>query len=498
MNREPLRNPFDVLPAKLFNLFTTGGVSSLQRVYMTVLLRLYGLSEFARTPLNRETVIAEIADSLRREHAETDVAAVMMMEDLEPAHTRPRAQLDLHDYASFILRRILECGWVEREQNTDYSETITLPDYTFPLLEAFRTIEEQKPREFKGQLYTAHQLITASNKKDFSAALAVTQAYENVRQVVRGLSELNQNIRRYIERATRGRSVPDLLRMQFDDYSETLGPAYHALKTSDHISRYRRAITDQLQRWQRNDAWLEAAANELALQRRITPAQASDEISHEIAFILQQLESLDPMIEEIDRRHSQYLKTSLRQIRYQIVGVGTDFKAQLISLARMLSEADDVGEEIETRINEWLQIRPVRLSDVNSYYTLPQRRRLVAPTLVESPVLESKEMAILRSAVLRDVTQALTPEKMDGLVQRLMNGARELHVRDMPSELRNNLHMFTAVIAFGHHPGVRYGIEVVSGDPVRAGNFLTQPFRLVLEGGGENGENGANGANGER
>ena len=45
-----------------------------------------------------------------------------------------------------------------------------------------------------------------NKNKDFSPALAITQTYENVRQVVRGLSELNQNIRRYIERATRGRS----------------------------------------------------------------------------------------------------------------------------------------------------------------------------------------------------------------------------------------------------------------------------------------------------
>jgi hypothetical protein len=33
---------------------------------------------------------------------------------------------------------------------------ITLPDYAFALLEALRSIQEQKPREFKGQLYAAH------------------------------------------------------------------------------------------------------------------------------------------------------------------------------------------------------------------------------------------------------------------------------------------------------------------------------------------------------
>jgi len=53
------------------------------------------------------------------------------------------------------------------------------------------------------------------------------------------LSELNQNIRRYVERATHEKEIADLLRLQFDDYSQTLGASYHALKTSDHVSRYR-------------------------------------------------------------------------------------------------------------------------------------------------------------------------------------------------------------------------------------------------------------------
>jgi uncharacterized protein YeeX (DUF496 family) len=61
------------------------------------------------------------------------------------------------------------------------------------------------------------------------------------------LSELNQNIRRYVERAMRESDVADLLHLQFDDYAKTLGPAYHALKTSDHVSRYRRDIINQVQ-----------------------------------------------------------------------------------------------------------------------------------------------------------------------------------------------------------------------------------------------------------
>ncbi len=127
--------------------------------------------------------------------------------------------------------------------------------------------------------------------------------------MVRGLNELNQNIRRYTERVTRDRPVAELLRLQYDDYAQVLGPAYHALKTSDHISRYRRDIVTRLQEWQLGSDWIDDTADELATQGRLTPAQAADEINHYLRFIINQLESLDPLLEEIDRRHAQYLRT---------------------------------------------------------------------------------------------------------------------------------------------------------------------------------------------
>ncbi len=53
-----MANPFDILPANLFNLLSTQGISSFQRNYMAILLRIYALAEFNRFGLTREVVIA--------------------------------------------------------------------------------------------------------------------------------------------------------------------------------------------------------------------------------------------------------------------------------------------------------------------------------------------------------------------------------------------------------------------------------------------------------
>ncbi len=473
-----MTNPFDILPPNLFNLFTTQGQSTLQRHYVAILLRIYTLAEFNRFGVTREVAFAEIVDYLKESNAEAEVAADMADQasgEADSASTaNPKSE---QDTASFVLRRLAETGWIEREQHADYSETIILPDYAFTLLEAMRTIQEQKPREFTGQLYAAHQLMMSSRTKDFSAALAVTQTYENVRQVSRGLSELNHNIRRYVERATKQTDVAELLRMQFNDYSHTLGPAYHALKTSDHVSRYRRDIVNQAQKWLYNEKWLEEAAEELALQSSFSPAQAEQEIAHRLEFIVNQLEGLDPLIRDIDERHAQYLRTSLRQVRYQLSSIDGNFKDRLVSLAQHLSALRLDGMIELPEGSPQVRQFPVKIPDTHGFYTPPQKRAPFVPNNILSPILAPSDLALLRADTMRDVTQAFSPDKVNRKVMGFFNGHKRLPITEIP--VRDDLHWLTTIIAYAHHPDVSYGLEVTNGEPVQIGNYRVVSFDLV-------------------
>jgi len=474
-------NPFEILPPNLFNLFSTQGYTTLQWHYMAILLRIYALAEFNRFGLARELVMAEITDYLQAAGADEQVAAEMesQVEKDAPLPAGEGLRVTRSDYASYLLRRLENAGWIEREQHADYSETITLPDYAFTLLEAFRKIQEQKPHEFTGQLYTAHQLITAAEtSKDFSPALAVTQAYENVRQMVRGLSELNQNIRRYVENATREKQISDLLHLQFDDYSHTLGASYHALKTSDHVSRYRRDIIQRLQNWQMDADWLTGAGEELALQSRLNPAQAEQTLAGYLQFVIHQLEGLDPLLEDIDQRHAQYLRTSLRQIRYQLGNADGSFKDRLVALARRISAMKDCGEEYLPVDAPGLRRHPVDLPDLHSYYTPPQRRAPFLPDTVILPTLTPEDLASLRELTLKDVTQAFSPEKVNRKVIGFFNGHKKLHLTEIPSDVRADLHWLTTIVAYAHHPEVAYGLEVVNGEPVAMDGYRVIPFEL--------------------
>ncbi len=479
---QPAANPFDILPAQLFNPLGSMGELGLQRHYAALLLRLYDLAELNRYGLTREVAIAEIVDYLRgQEDLSVAIMAEMAAEE-GGRKARREAARDLHTYAGYLLRRLAGSGWIEREQQADYTEMILLPDYAFTLLEALRAIQEQKPREYAGQLYTAHQLITRQGK-DFSPGLAVTQAYENVRQVARGLTELNQNIRRYTERATRGMEARELLRLHYEDYAQGLGPAYHALKTSDHVSRYRRDIIEQVRRWQGSAKWMDKAVADLVAQGRHKPGEAADELRHALHFIGAQLEGLDPLIDEIDRRHLQYLRTALRQIQYQLVSADGGFTDRLVALGR------DIAGLIEAGHQGWpiqradpaprLLVLAVEVPDGRSFYLPPRRRKPFRPARVERASLGVEDLRRLRDGALAEVTEDLGPERLDALVMEILGERDRLALAELPDWLCQDLPRLASVAAYGYHPEVRYGIEPAEGSPRHIGRYRVAPFELL-------------------
>ncbi|MDX1522972.1 MAG: DUF5716 family protein [Anaerolineae bacterium] len=471
-----LTNPFDILPTNLFNILGTQGQGDWQRHYLGVLLRIYELAEFNRFGLTREQVIAAIVDYFNQQGDE-----IFNSVRDEAGLAGDRLPNDVNEVASWLVRRLDESGWIEREQQADYTEFINLPDYAFTLLEAFRTIQEQKPREYSGQLYTAHQLLTQQGD-DFSPALAITQAYENIRQALRGLNELNQNIRRYTERVTRDRPVAELLRLQYEDYVQVLGTAYHTLKTSDHVSRYRRDIVTQLQQWEMDESWLNQTADELAAQSQVSPAKAQDEISHYLRFITMQLETLDPLLEEIDRRHAQYLRTSLRQIRYQLVSADGSFKDRLISLAQQLATLQQEGEQWLPDDMPAFQTNPVEHPDQRSFYTPPTKRAPFTPKPIVAPTLDPATIRTLRQATLHDMGNVITPAKIQHFVNQFFNGSRSLHIADLPPDTFASeaaLPWLIYTIAYGNHPEVDYDLEAVCGETVELGMVRVKPFQLI-------------------
>ena len=215
------------------------------------------------------------------------------------------------------------------------------------------------------------------------------------------------------------------------------------------------------------------------LSRTVGPAQAEQTLAGYVHFIIHQLEGLDPLIEDIDKRHAQYLRTSLPQIRYQLGNSDGSFKDRLVSLARKLSVFKEEGMEYLPSEAPALRQHPVDLPDLHSYYTPPQRRAPFIPDTVIVPILHPEDLASLRALTMKDVTQAFSPDKVNRKVMGFFNGHKKLHIAELPSEVSSDLHWLTTIVAYAHHPEVSYGLELADGELIDMGKYRIVPFELV-------------------
>jgi hypothetical protein len=101
------------------------------------------------------------------------------------------------------------------------------------------------------------------------------------------------------------------------------------------------------------------------------------------------------------------------------------------------------------------------------------------PDPVIVPLLDAGDAEALRALTLQEISQTITPDKVNGYVRGLFNGHRALHVRDLPSDLFDDLPWFIYVVAYGNHPDTEYGLEPLPGEPVKVGAYRVRPFQLV-------------------
>ena len=166
-------------------------------------------------------------------------------------------------------------------------------------------------------------------------------------------------------------------------------------------------------------------------------------------------------------------------MRYQLGSADGSFKDRLVSLARGLSALRSEGMSELPDEAPGLRQMPVRSPDARSFYTPPQRRAPFTPDDIVLPTLHPDDLLALHALTMRDVTQAFSPDKVNRRVIGFFNGHKRLPLAEIPSDIRNDLHWLTTIIAYAYHPEVSYGLELVAGEPVKIDRYKIAPFDLI-------------------
>ncbi|MBI3942644.1 MAG: hypothetical protein HY326_06475 [Chloroflexi bacterium] len=460
---------FEIVPSDLFNPLAARGAA----VYGEVLLSLFAETQKHHQPLSRELAVAIVTEVLSDPQAlelTVDVLAAGAAGEI-PLLAEDPAEEDLPQArASAILRYLARCGWLRTETQSDFSQTYILPDYAFRLLRVISEIAAHEAIPLQGLICAIHDLLQAA-VRDGNIDIRLPEAHRQTVYLLNGLKELQHNIGLHIEQVLRQLQARDVLNQVFADYREQiLDRAYHQLRTTDHVSRFRPGVIEATAQLERSGQ-IELAAKRL-YERGESPGidLAAIHMLDQMREIREQFESLDRLLQAIDIRHSQFVDSAVRTVELQLAASSTTSGQIHTILTYLLHGASNKaagasneaapGEETDgdsefsesefpTRVGPEQEDMAVKgeaftveeqlvslfeLGFIDPQSLAPPSRTPVpfTPEIIATPALTPAELESARQATLQQLNRAVSRERVRRFALKLLDGRETVHAAEIP------------------------------------------------------------------
>jgi hypothetical protein len=327
---------FSVLPDNFFSPLVWAN----RRHYAALLVLYYRLFQENSSHLERELVvqkfqqyISQHRDTLAEENDETESpqepstnkedvdSNLSWLPDVNTEMSPSDALENDRALASRFLRRLIGAGWLSEETLADFTKVINITAYARPFLESLARVDGGLKTEYESHVVNVYSSLCGEAVKE-NGHFTVVTAHEEARALVDSLKVLSQSIKGFYDNlnadAVRSKAA-QVLHEHYDVYAgEVLDKAYKRLKTSDNVSRYRQRIFRKIADLLHDDAWLDASASKYLRIRQTS----QDECRQRIAFMLEEirddLKTVDPLEDEIDRRNAAYSRSSTEIIKAYI------------------------------------------------------------------------------------------------------------------------------------------------------------------------------------
>ena len=255
---------FKIIPDNFFSLLSSKNKS----VYAGCIMEAFKIyEEGSILGIDKKIVVEVLTDYLDKEMEE--ILDMEIDEDADKPSSR--------DKANFILRRMEECGWIDIDVTNDYMEVLNFRDYAITIIEALLQIEPQiddyadtSQKEYRGYIYTIYSLLT--NPMNIEYGVLMEQVYRNTKLFIRELRKLDSRLKDYIKSIVDRTEIKDLMESLIDYKVELVDKAYHRLKTSDNVNKYRLEIVNKLDSFLADPAIME----QIAIAYRVRYANIDD------------------------------------------------------------------------------------------------------------------------------------------------------------------------------------------------------------------------------
>ena len=445
---------FDVLPERFFGLLA----GKCRRIYAEAGLCLYEQYRLAQFGIEQE-ILRDRFQELIESWAEVGIA----YEDEEASGADLLTAEDSRGKANHMIRRMKEFGWLDYEQRENFKIFILLPHYSSRLWGLFANLCEGRAVEYQRFAFTTYQVLSGEAAKA-QPSMAVLEAERLAEEFLEELRILLNNIKSKMEQVAGQTSLQEVLSHHFIEYrSDIVDRSYHRLKTSDHVSRYRIRILQEVQNMRQNKERLRALCED-AVRRQL--ADSIEAAEYRMKASLQSIEEiyqgLDEMFAQIDRRHNQYVRASYERVLYLQQAGGARVESMLAGILLAVSEARDERREIPD-LSALFRLQKQDMLLPTSRYVPRKKHILVANTAAPPRPIDAEMRERVRRESAERIARGISRRKIEAWVLDVLGRRGSMEMEEfltlLQREKRSDLMRLLYVYLYGHDDLARYQLS---------------------------------------
>lgn len=304
-------NLFDIIPENYFSIFSGKN----KAIYAESLSTLFYLLQNDESLINKSDFIKALKDKSKVLESFT-----YEDEDFEDSDDDSLILNTLSSKASFVCKRLEETGWIDIAMDPDtFEETIVLPLYTISFLKSMQDIISDEESPYLSLVHSTYsELKLEDEERDELMYTTLQRCYENTKKLKVELVTLIHSIRIFQNRLGKLFQTNNVLHDYFDVYKKKISDRYyHPLKTFDSVAKFKRPIIKILDNWIKD----KDVRNKLIIQASLS-TQSNNKIDIEndiitkINYITDTYDTINELINSIDKENNQYTKSSANKILY--------------------------------------------------------------------------------------------------------------------------------------------------------------------------------------
>jgi hypothetical protein len=415
---------FDIVPGNFFSVLVSGN----REIYYDALMILHDMFK-DELNIRVEDYIASLISILE------DKAFVIEDEDDAGAGLQDGGVNTLSGKARLILNRLLKTGWIDKEFiDNSFIEIITPRRHAIPLLKVLSELGDEELQEYNSLVFSTYSSLKHAVLESESHVFeAVQAAKSNTEQLQYSLRALYHGIRGFLRAIVERQDVNLLLEDHFGEYKKMADHIYHPIKTLDSVHRYMSPIQSLLADIMANeDLMLSMRDRAIKIKQYDDESEADYELQKAIDYVINFYQTVDRLVSEIDRKHSNYTKSSIEKIQYLMTADQT-MKGKLSEILKAYASLqDDKRERVAAVMEKHINAGRQEFLDAGSLYhkSAKNRRSNREPLAVTSG---DEFSSYADELLLKQIKDVYPPARIRAFIDSLFaGGADEVCSKDMP------------------------------------------------------------------